>query len=91
MQETTVGFGTYFIDSQGYTYGYSHLETIRGDANGVLSRRVNPPTMFPLKLQWQGDVLMVIGQGADRRDYRVDGFNSPLGSNGDYRRWKRLR
>jgi hypothetical protein len=52
---------------------------------------VSPPSTIPLKLQWQGDVLLGIGKGPDRREYRDEGFISPLGAGGDYRKWRRVR
>jgi hypothetical protein len=91
IPETAVGYGEYHFGPEGFTYGYSYLETVQADAQGVLSRRVSPATTFPLKLQWQGDVLLGIGKGPDRREYRDEGFISPLGAGGDYRKWRRVR
>jgi hypothetical protein len=91
VPETAVGYGAYHFDSKGFTYGYSYLETLQPGAQGVLSRRVSSPTTFPLTLQWQGDVLLATGKGSDRREYRDEGFISPLGANGDYRKWRKVR
>ncbi|MGE3508840.1 MAG: hypothetical protein AB7N65_08150 [Vicinamibacterales bacterium] len=90
VPETAAGYGTYRFENDTFTYGYTHHETVRADADGKPSRRVSGPMTFPLRLEWQGDLLLVIGQGADRREYLPDGFSSPLGNTGDYRRWKRL-
>lgn len=91
VPETSLGYGAYRFDNQVFTYGYSYLETVRADAQGVLSRRVSAPSTIPLKLEWQGDLLLGIGKGPDRREYRVEGFISPLGAGGDYRKWRRVQ
>ena len=41
VPETAVGYGAYRFETQGFTYGYSYLETVQTDAQGVLSRRVH--------------------------------------------------
>ncbi|MGE3512918.1 MAG: hypothetical protein AB7N65_28990 [Vicinamibacterales bacterium] len=90
VAETVAGYGTYRIDRQGWTYGYTHLETIRAENEGPLTRTVRPPSSSVLTLQWQGDMLIVIGQGTDRREYDRDRFTSQL-SGGDYRKWVRIK
>lgn len=90
VPETVVGYGTYTIDGRGWTYGYTHLETIRAQGAGPLTRSLRPavpPAL--LALSWDGDMLIVTGQGTDRREYGRESFLSHL-SGGDYRRWRRM-
>jgi hypothetical protein len=62
IPETSVGYGTYHFEPGLFTYGYSYVETVQPDAQGILSRRVSPPSTMPLKLEWKGDVLLGIGK-----------------------------
>jgi hypothetical protein len=89
IAETVAGYGSYRIDSQGWTYGYTHLETLGAQGEGPLTRIVRPPSSSLLKLQWDGDMLIVIGKGSDRREYGRDSFTSQL-SGSDYRKWHRI-
>jgi len=91
--ESIHGWGVYSITADGWSYGYRHLETVRGPADGPLARVPNANPLSPtlLKLQWDGPKLIVIGRGTDRREYTRESFVSAIGSAGDFRRWRRVQ
>ncbi len=88
--ETTHGWGAYRIDSDGWTYGYDHLETASGSGDGPFTRTTRPPSTTLLKLHWENDKLIVTGQGTDRREYTHETFVSMLNRAGDFRKWRRI-
>jgi hypothetical protein len=89
--ESVHGWGVYSITADGWTYGYRHLETVRGPADGPLTRTLAAPSSSLLKLHWEGPKLIVVGKGSDRREYSRDTFVSAIGSAGDFRRWRRIQ